>query len=72
MRKVCSVVSKTQNKPPKGLILFGRLATTVAVTTEARDKENPDKPFAAIAVVVTTTAVAAKETAITIAVTAAA
>ena len=43
----------------------GWLATSVTMTAEAGDEENPDKPFAAI-VVVTTTTVTAKETATTI------
>ena len=51
--------------PEVGLILRGWLATSVTITAEAGDEENPDKPFAAI-VVVTTTTVTAKETATTI------
>ena len=45
-----------KKQAPYGAYLCSLLAATIAVTaTETRDKENPNQPFAAVAVIVATT-----------------
>lgn len=49
-----------KKQAPYGTCLRRLLTTTVVIAaTEARDKKNPDQPFAAVAVVATASAVVA-------------